>query len=98
MRFALMLLAFAAGGAIYSFICMKCKAKNLLIYYIPSILTGAVSLYYGIRVSLNDYDGLEGLGFVILIMMFLSMLAGNVLANIVITVLRKKRKKELEKG
>lgn len=89
-RFVLVLLALAAVGALASFLLSK-LFKRKWIWYFPSLIGVLVIIYYSWQIEFGKTEGFEALGYFLLMLMAIAIVVGNVIANIVITLRRKKQ-------
>lgn len=92
-RFVLVLLALAAVGALASFLLSK-LFKRKWIWFFPSLIGVIIFIYYFWQLEYGKTEGFQALGYFLLMLMAIAVVVGNVIANIVIALRRKKQKEE----
>lgn len=90
LRLVGLMLLFMVGGGLYSLV-MSYFTKNNLLRFLPS-LAGAILIPYLIyQMYYGNLEGFMPLAYLLFIFMILSIIIGNVLANITVNILRKRK-------
>lgn len=90
LRLVGLMLLFMVGGGLYSLV-MSYFTKNNLLRFLPS-LAGVILIPYLIyHMYYGNLEGFMPLAYLLFIFMILSIIIGNVLANITVNILRKRK-------
>ena len=89
-RLILFLLLFLMGGVIYSLL-ISYFTKSRILRYLPTLILLILSFYFLYLIYFTELEGFLDLGYLLIVFMATAFIFGNVLANLVINVYRKKK-------
>ena len=90
LRLVGVLLLFIIGGALYSFV-MSYFTKNNILRFLPSAAGIIVIPYLLYRMYFGNLEGFLPLAYLLFIFMITAVIFGNVLSNIVINIVKKRK-------
>ena len=89
-RLILYLSLFIFGGALYSFL-VSYLTKNMFLRYLPTFIAALSILYFLYLIYFTDLEGFLPLAYMIFIFTAVAVIFGNVTANFIIGLKRKRR-------
>ena len=94
-RVALTILVLITAGAVTSLLLSRFFRKKW-VWYFPSMIGVIFIINYSLKIQLENLEGFEELGYLIINFMVLAVMIGNVFTNVLIARRRKITKKKLE--